>query len=275
MGKPTSFNPKVSVGDLAPWVQEGVASDSFGAELVPPKADQWFTSRSSGLNLATRSFEPASPALGVVFWIHGVSSHSHTVFATGLGKYLRDQSLAAYMFDLAGHGHSYGHKEPGPPSTAPKGSNRSQIIPDYCDIIGDILQFIDLRISKHAEGTRFVLASLSLGGTYAILTGLELQSPSHPLHKRFSGNFLLAPTLDVSLPPRWVQKCLMPCMLTFAPLTTMFAPNRKGLGHTVFSCEAVCEAEGRDPLAWRTHAANHVAVFFTQYRGSKNAQLRG
>lgn len=152
------------------------------------------------------------------------------------------------MFDAVGHGHSFGHREKD--GDASNGHTRSQIVWNYNDLVSDIIDFIELRLKRHPKGTRFVLASLSLGGSLAILAGLRLQAKNHPLCLQFGGNFMLAPMIEMPLPSAFI-KGLLRCCARCAPTTTRFTPSRKGMGFTVAACKEVMDAEGKDPLCWK------------------------
>merc|ERR1712228_379504 len=110
------------------------------------------------------------------------------------------------------------------------GNDRSQIIWRYEDMVDDIEVFIENRMARHSNATRFVIASLSLGGAYAILVGLRLQAKGHCRREQFAGSFILSPMVELPvLPNACIRNCLLPCVVSCAPRKS--GPSKPGTGY--------------------------------------------
>lgn len=110
-----------------------------------------------GLNLAARTWRPASDPRGVVVIAHGFKSHS------GLYGWAADQlvkrDLAVYAFDLRGHGKSEGER---------------YYVDKFSDYVDDLATFIAIAKAREPDVPVFVLGH-SAGGVVGCSYALDHQ----------------------------------------------------------------------------------------------------
>jgi len=134
----------------------------------------------------------------VVFWFHGINSHSrhddHTRVASAFSK----RGFHVFCFDQAGFGRSA------------VGDDRGWIA-DWRWWVDDAVSFIlqVMEMEKY-EKYPFFIAGVSLGGAVALRTGMAIQRikklvGASPVWERWLGIVLFCPAIAQSLDPSWIE----------------------------------------------------------------------
>eukprot|EP00596_Hydrurales_sp_CCMP1899_P002739 CAMPEP_0119043084 /NCGR_PEP_ID=MMETSP1177-20130426/17217_1 /TAXON_ID=2985 /ORGANISM="Ochromonas sp, Strain CCMP1899" /LENGTH=278 /DNA_ID=CAMNT_0007010387 /DNA_START=167 /DNA_END=1000 /DNA_ORIENTATION=- len=167
---------------------------------------------SRGESLYVHSYWPEEHTLdAVIVSLHGMGSHSSRPSQKYVSEKFTENGLAYVCIDFAGHGHSEGIKG---------------LVGGVENLLDDVLSLLKslyfassspeenvnkFRLKRHVEGTPFFLMGQSMGGATALKFGHALSNElkEFPLITKkqrsmaslFRGCLLLAPAIEIALPP--------------------------------------------------------------------------
>ena len=155
-GRPSTFE----LLDVPVWLSTALARDDAG---IAPKTDN--TSTRDGLMLHYRQWLPAtewpSKRRPVVVYIHGMAGHPNSANITEVGERLSSAGIAVFAMDNQSHGHSEGHGK--------------QVVLSFLDIIGDLMELLEIVCQKVGSDAQIIISGESLGGALGLLLALRLQ----------------------------------------------------------------------------------------------------
>ena len=191
-------------------------------DRLPGCEHGWFDSVDRDLKLHYRTFTPPQnkqPPKAIVIWMHGVQTHcgrahilkdGRKINMALLSERVLNEDFALYCFDMTGHGYSEG--------------SRFMVT---AGVKQDYLNFVNLVVSQHDEGTPLFLMGESFGGNLTLQVGRHFQDHPDDAPKGFQGIVLVAAAIygyqnffpvDVAL-----KYVLTPFIPRFRPPT--FIPN--------------------------------------------------
>lgn len=226
---PTScWGPRRPLGVIDVPMPEG--KPDLTHYILPPTR-HYFTSRRGDRQHVRSWTPPATAVVGSILYLHGYAGHVNSPGASEFFCRFRDSGFAVFTFDFQGHGYSPGER---------------CLIRDFDHLLDDVVDFVGLlfgdgpaagpgfRLGVNAEflgaiRTRkhFVYGE-SMGGALALFAAQRLSTEELEVDSELGGAVVVAPALNVDLPPVAVQVFLrnfVAPVLPSSPMPAMISKN--------------------------------------------------
>lgn len=239
------WGPSLPLGVLSVPMPEG--KPDLTHYILPPTR-HYFTSRRGDRQHVRSWIPPATAVTGTVLYLHGYAGH---VNSTGISEFFdrfRDKGFAVFTFDFQGHGYSPGER---------------CLIRDFDDLLDDVVDFAELLLGDGpASGSGFRLGvsteqlveirarkhfvyGESMGGALALFAAHRLSADELEVDSELGGAIVVAPALNVDLPPVAVQVFLRNFVAPVVPSSPMPAMVSK---NTSLDMSAIVKDEAEAAL---------------------------
>jgi len=175
--------------------------DDYKESTPTSVAPYWYFTNKRGDQMYAVRYATTKPLRGLICYFHGMNSHCQSATTVPICMCLSDDGFDVIAFDQAGHGKSA--------TDATRGD-----LWDWNFLVSDGIRFLTHYYSENSKmlALPLFIAGASMGGTVALLVGLEIQktiSSSEPLAeklawmKNFKGCMAVSPPVYNSLEPHW------------------------------------------------------------------------